>query len=82
MAVEENTHQTWARALIAHLQTIKKAVVAAIAAGYTALKPEELTVFAATYDGLVRQRLEENPQQVAGGPRNGVGEANENAWNL
>ena len=34
VAVEENTHQTWARALIAHLQTIKKAVAAAVAAGH------------------------------------------------
>ena len=69
MAVEENTHQTWARALIAHLQTIKKAVAATVAAGHTALTSEELTAFAATYDALVRQGLEENPQQVAEGSK-------------
>jgi hypothetical protein len=63
MAAEENTHQTWPRALITHLHTIKKAVTEAGAAGQTTLRPEVL----AAYDDIIRQGFAENPRRVAKG---------------
>ena len=73
IAVEENTQQAWARALITHLHTIKKAVAAAVAAGQTALSPEVLADYEATYDTIIRQGLSENPRHVAteGAPARG-----------
>ncbi len=65
IAVEENTQQAWARTLISHLHTIKKAVAAAVAAGQTALSPEVLEDFESTYDTIIRQGLAENPRRVA-----------------
>ncbi len=65
IAVEENTQQAWARTLISHLHTIKKAVAAAVAAGQTALSPEVLEDFESTYDTIIRQGLAENPRRIA-----------------
>lgn len=69
IAAEENTHQTWPKALITHLHTIKKAVAEAVTAGQTALLPDVLAAFAATYDDIIRQGLAENPRRVPEGDK-------------
>jgi len=69
IAAEENTHQTWPKALITHLHTIKKAVAEAVTAGQTALMPDVLAAFAATYDDIIRQGLAENPRRVPEGDK-------------
>ncbi len=69
IAPEENTHQTWPKALITHRHPIQQAVAEAVTAGQTAFMPDVLAAFSASYDDSIRQGLAENPRRVPAGDK-------------